>query len=1152
MKKILLLTLFTSLIVQAINSFTENVNASTGDTTIVQTLRFDTTMRAGVFHFPDDSTKSYEKIIMHYRMRCKNGLISTTTDRNKGCGEWDYNCYTYIVDSSQTDSLKRTIGSYVITNNTDSFFYSTNNPVWSYVQYTQQAVTYDSIISEITATPGNGVASLSHPLSPISDVQRSQYLWKASELTSSGLVAGNITGLQLQILSTGSAVENLRIRIKKTTQDSLSASSPETDGFTTVYFLNTPITSTGIISFNFSTPFNWDGTSNLIVEFTYSLPATSTGNLVEGHTTSFPSGLITNQGDSWISFSGNRNFLKPDSSWFSSVTDKITIAFWANGDSTILPANTSIIYGEDYSNNKQVNIHLPWSDSNIYWDCGGVGSSYDRINKLDSNNIFRGRWNFWAFTKNAISGEMKIFLNGHLWMSDTGKTRLIDLKKLMIGSTLNGGNAYRGLLDEVSIWNKDLDSLAIQSIMFNDITPAHPDYAFLKTYYKLNESSGNVATDSSPNGYDAELINPSRKVARGNDLHRNFTSTTNRPDITFVKGVYTTTTTNYTVLDSSISAARSVISYSVVNNSLVVLDTTYVWPAGNNYIRNSSGTIVDTVVVATQDTIDVDQLQYYDKRPMYVELLNFITPYGINLDLDGLNGKDWEIDVTDFAPVLKGDRYLAMEDGKYQEQNDIYFVFYEGTPPRNVKSISQIWPSGSWVSPSYQQINSNEYFEPRSITLSPNASQYKIRSAISGHGQQGEFISRFHTISLNGTTNFSRAVWTECATNPVYPQGGTWVYDRAGWCPGAAVILKEFELTPSVTPGQTVTLDYTLPFNANPGASNYRVNNQLVSYGDPNFTTDASVHSIVSPSKRVEFTRTNPLCDDPIIVIRNTGSAPLTSLDINYGRDGGTMSTFQWTGNLNFLDTDLVTLPAPNWLTSPIERFVVTLSNPNGVADQYNANDTMSSAFAIPDLYVGGLVFEFKTNNLPNNNSYTIKNESGVTMLNRVGAAANTTYSDTLNLPAGCYKIYMTDNGDDGLSFWANTSQGTGFFRIRSSFSGTILKTFNPDFGDNINYQFTMNFTLPVEEIAATNPTLTIYPNPASANFLAEISGGKYSVAKVVVTDMLGQVVLSENVRLTSTVEKLDLNASEWKNGVYFVTMENHDFRVVRKLIIQH
>ena len=58
----------------------QNLIAGTGDTTVVQTLRYDSTMRAGVFQFPDDSTKSYEKIIMRYGLRCKNGLISTSTN----------------------------------------------------------------------------------------------------------------------------------------------------------------------------------------------------------------------------------------------------------------------------------------------------------------------------------------------------------------------------------------------------------------------------------------------------------------------------------------------------------------------------------------------------------------------------------------------------------------------------------------------------------------------------------------------------------------------------------------------------------------------------------------------------------------------------------------------------------------------------------------------------------------------------------------------------------------------------------------------------------------------------------------------------------------------------------------------------------------
>ncbi|HMT30464.1 MAG TPA: peptide-N-glycosidase F-related protein, partial [Bacteroidia bacterium] len=136
----------------------------------------------------------------------------------------------------------------------------------------------------------------------------------------------------------------------------------------------------------------------------------------------------------------------------------------------------------------------------------------------------------------------------------------------------------------------------------------------------------------------------------------------------------------------------------------------------------------------------------------------------------------------------------------------------------------QIWPSGSWVSPSYADIMNDRYFAPVNITLDPNADMFKIRSAISGHGQQGEFIARTHTIKLNSSINFSRSVWRECATNPIYPQGGTWIYDRAGWCPGMAVDLKEFEITPNVTSGQTINLDYSLPVISSSGQSNYRVN----------------------------------------------------------------------------------------------------------------------------------------------------------------------------------------------------------------------------------------------------------------------------------------------------------------------------------------
>ena len=121
-------TLFTILlavsiaIMSTLNVPTQAIDLFSGDTTVVRTFRFDTTMRSGMFAFPTDSNKTYEKIIMLYSMRCKNGLISTQSLPNQGCGEWDYNCYTYVVDSSQTDSLKSSQNSYLISNLLQMYF----------------------------------------------------------------------------------------------------------------------------------------------------------------------------------------------------------------------------------------------------------------------------------------------------------------------------------------------------------------------------------------------------------------------------------------------------------------------------------------------------------------------------------------------------------------------------------------------------------------------------------------------------------------------------------------------------------------------------------------------------------------------------------------------------------------------------------------------------------------------------------------------------------------------------------------------------------------------------------------------------------------------------------------------------------------------
>src|SRR5829696_1322486 len=121
-------------------SFSHRSFSAVGDTTVVQVFRYDTTMRAGIFLFPNDTNKTYEKIIMLYSMRCKNGLVSNSSNTNLGCGEWDYNNYTYVVDSSQTDSLKTRHNSHDISNFSGTIYDYTSVPVWQYIQYTQQDI----------------------------------------------------------------------------------------------------------------------------------------------------------------------------------------------------------------------------------------------------------------------------------------------------------------------------------------------------------------------------------------------------------------------------------------------------------------------------------------------------------------------------------------------------------------------------------------------------------------------------------------------------------------------------------------------------------------------------------------------------------------------------------------------------------------------------------------------------------------------------------------------------------------------------------------------------------------------------------------------------------------------------------------------------
>ena len=452
----------------------------------------------------------------------------------------------------------------------------------------------------------------------------------------------------------------------------------------------------------------------------------------------------------------------------------------------------------------------------------------------------------------------------------------------------------------------------------------------------------------------------------------------------------------------------------------------------------------------------------WDDSTTHWEIGRFITPYGINLSL-GPDGVTWVFDVTDYAPVLTGRKRVTA--GNSQELLDLRFHFIKGTPPRTPLSVTRLWNPGSH---SYEKIVQDSLLEPIQVTLDPSASMYRIHTRPQGGNFNGgantdncaEFCNREHWLTINGEERFRWNVWKECGNIPVYPQGGTWPIDRAGWCPGEIVETQAHELTPFVTPGETVTIDYGIE---NPPQfvpyGHWVFWADLVAYGPPNFTTDASVEGIIAPSNDDIQSRVNPICSSPIVRIRNSGSETMTSVTFEYGIAGGETFTYTWNGSLDFLEEGIVQLPpipVDEW-ESEGQTFHVRLKNPNGKGDEYARNDYAESRFDVPERAPESFEIRITTNNLTafSGASYEweLLDADGNAVQRHTNLQSNTTLTYPVNLPEGCYTFRFVNPIGLGLDFWFYRDQlGTGGIQFRAN--GTTFKEFAPDFGNEILYQF--------------------------------------------------------------------------------------------------
>lgn len=1121
---------------------------SAGDTIVVPTFDYSMTYQSGIrdtiAYFPDDTTLTFEKILMHYNMRCKDGVVNTSGSVNNiGCGAWDYTCNTYIHDSTRIDSMIRFTNSHSISNFSGSVFNYSTIPQFNYHQTTQFDVIINNILMEDQSTVDNGNLAVDHTLPTATSNSKAQYLFTLAELSGAGLVAGDIDGIILKVLNAGNNADFLRIRMKQTLKTELDDTSPDLSVFTEVYYKNTLFVN-GNNRLQFYNPFVWDGASNIIVELTYSNNTPGIDIDLEGGDTTFNCGLYT-AGDKYFNFNGY-NYLEAISYKGIAGNGDRTIEAWIK---TSVPDKEIVSWGRNATGQKWVfRVN----------DNGALRVEVNGGYIYGTSNLTDGEWHHVAcvFSGTDVT-DILLYVDGALEAiasssSATVNTNTTDGINLRISRGVND-RYFVGAIDEVRVWSTALSVNELQNWKYRSLDASHPDYADLEAYYKLNEGTGTLISDSSTNNNDAVVINGELwRNVKGIDLFKEFNLSTQRPNTTFLQGTYNLTISNDTVVDSTLIEPNVVIEYEIIHNygtldddMVSVLSTDFYWEALYSYLFDENGIKIDSFPITPTATINITELIYYNRGPSIFQIMSFVTPYGAYLDL-GMDGKTWTFDVTDYAPILQGNKRITVSGGgQWQEDMDIKFLFIVGTPIRDVLNIRQLWPDNS---SNYTDIMNNRRFEPRDVLMEANASKFKIRSAITGHGQEGEFIPRSHFIDIDGgADDFIWTVWKECAENPVYPQGGTWIYDRAGWCPGMATDTREWDLTPLVTPGQYHEIDYGL-YTAS-GTSNYIVSNQLVSYGSPNFFQDAAVVEVLEPSKRIEYFRTNPMCSNPKVVIQNTGSVMLTNLTIEYWvNDAANHETYTWTGILANMEKETVELPLTATLWSPVStsldnKFHVEIKDPNSGVDEYSYNNTYSSPFNVPDVVPSNFVMIFKANNAAHESAWYLLDDMGNQLFSRTNMTNSALYLDTFNLQQGCYSIYITDSDDDGIDFWAN-NDGTGLARI-NEVGGGIVTVFEGDFGSSLLYNFTIDIPLSYEELN-NEWDINVYPNPAKERFYIE--GKEVQKANITIMNSMGQLV---NIPFTQGSDRIMFDTSKFPKGIYFVNIKIGDKSETKVVLVE-
>ncbi len=159
-----------------------------------------------------------------------------------------------------------------------------------------------------------------------------------------------------------------------------------------------------------------------------------------------------------------------------------------------------------------------------------------------------------------------------------------------------------------------------------------------------------------------------------------------------------------------------------------------------------------------------------------------------------------------------------------------------------------------------------------------------------------------------------------------------------------------------------------------------------------------------------------------------------------------------------------------------------------------------------------------------------------------------------LNAGAYYFGVEQTGGGSNGKELWLGRDQGQE--SLAPAFSNIFFlnepgnaRWIAPPrlLGIRFNGSFTTGITT---ETAEANVEFNVYPNPNNGLFTLKANSPKPTTYIMNVRNMVGQTVMSEAMNVNGNATR-QIDLTSFEKGVYFVTLENGEERLVKKVVVK-